>query len=518
MRIPHQIEDNKTSQYPRNFLFFDTETEDKWISDTEREHELTMGMAIYWRWRSNRKDTTKEYQLNDESDLFDVMEKYARGKSRLFVIAHNIQYDMMVLGGFRRMDERGWDLNKLIINNTTNICDFSKDGKKVVFLDNMNYFSVALASLGESVGLDKLDFPENTDDEETWIEYCRRDVEIMLEAWRKWLKFLKGNDMGTFAKTVASQAFNTYRHKYMQKNLYVHTNEEAVELERSGYHGGRTECFHIGEVPGDTFYSLDVNSMYPHVMKQFKYPRRLKYVTGEKDPSFIARRIGDYMMTATVEIETDQRKYPKRIDGRLCFPVGNFTTTLATEELRQALQEDAIQHVKKVAIYHGDDLFSDYVDELYQMRMEYEANDQHAFAFACKLLLNSLYGKFGQKNPVWEVIREDVDAPDEYMQEYNIDRQEWDIYRCINGTVEEKVGEEEGFHSMVAITGHVTANARLYLWQFVEEAGLDHVFYMDTDSIFVDEVGKQRLEEYIDPTELGALDVEKSGSYLNIKG
>ena len=79
---------------------------------------------------------------------------------------------------------------------------------------------------------------------------------------------------------------------------------------------------------------------------------------------------------------------------------------------------------------------------------------------------------------------------------------------------ERKVGES--FHSFAAIAAHVTAYARLQLYGLVDRVPEDHIFYMDTDSLIVDQDGYNSLSSQIDPLKLGALKVELKSPWLEI--
>ena len=71
--------------------------------------------------------------------------------------------------------------------------------------------------------------------------------------------------------------------------------------------------------------------------------------------------------------------------------------------------------------------------------------------------------------------------------------------------------------SFPAISAHITADVRLYLWSLLNHAGLDNVFYTDTDSAWVNQLGYDNLTPWLDPMRLGALKVEKQGETLEIK-
>ncbi|GAH94157.1 unnamed protein product, partial [marine sediment metagenome] len=78
-----------------------------------------------------------------------------------------------------------------------------------------------------------------------------------------------------FSITKASQAFCAYRFRFMDHKIYIHNDVTVQNLERSAYIGGRVECFRLGKIPGKQFVSMDINSMYPFVMKAEKYPYEL---------------------------------------------------------------------------------------------------------------------------------------------------------------------------------------------------------------------------------------------------
>src|SRR5262249_7552443 len=111
-----------------------------------------------------------------------------------------------------------------------------------------------------------------------------------------------------------------------------------------------------------------------------------------------------WLVIADVEIQTNANRYPLRYDGRLCFPVGRFRTVLPQPELQAALSAGDIVNVYAACVYDGANIFADYVDYFYDKRMMFEAEGNKAFSFMFKIMLNSLYGKFGQSGRVYETI------------------------------------------------------------------------------------------------------------------
>src|SRR5262249_11479721 len=81
--------------------------------------------------------------------------------------------------------------------------------------------------------------------------------------------------------------------------------------------------------------------------------------------------------------------------------------------------------------------------------------------------------------------------------------------RHIAGLILSREPSGESRYSHPAIAAHVTAYGRVLLWELLESAGIQHVHYMDTDSLHVTRQGLENLAPYLSPTELGKLKIEK---------
>jgi len=388
--------------------------------------------------------------------------------------------------------------------------------RTLLFIDLMNYFDTSLKEVGKSVGCPKLPINFKECSYEELLTYCKNDVFIMIEAWKKWLTFIYENDLGVWGKTLPSQAFNAYRHRFMPHEIRVHTHEKATALERTGYFGGRCECFQLGYFDKGPFYLFDINSMYPSVMSAHPYPvKLLTYVTqGAFTDLWCTYR--DHCVMATVLIRTTVPRFPKRHGNRLIFPVGTFWTTLTTSELWEAMKSRSVIAVKDFAVYEPEYIFKDYIDFFWNERLKYKQAGDAPFIYMCKILMNSLYGKFGQKIDNYEHIGEDPAHGVGFYGEYDIEDKKWLRFRKMNGYVDIVTGQVEGYNSFAAISAHVTGYARSLLWGLIGKVPPDHLFYCDTDSLIVDEVGKNALWEHVDDARLGALHLEKQSDTITI--
>jgi len=398
--------------------------------------------------------------------------------------------------------------------------DRIKKGKQSIDLVNVgNYFKTTVKAMGDMVNLPKLGVDFKKVSEEELFTYCERDAEILEKVMQGWFTFIKDNDLGNFGLTLPSQAFNAYRHRFMDTELYMHRPGQPEALERQSYKGGRVECFYIGKAPKDTYYKLDINSMYPYVMANREYPYRCMYALKNPALSRLRPWLEEHCVIAEVEIDTPEPVYPVYHEGKTIFPVGRFSVTLTTPSLKYALSHGYIKAIKEVGLYNKANIFRDYVNYFYGKRKEYQKVGNDIYQYACKILLNSLYGKFGQKSRIEKTV--------EYSDNMTCKREEIIDIRTGRLITEMIFGgkkriteltEVESFNSFCAIASHVTDYARMLLWQYIQKAPLKTLFYCDTDCLIVNSEGYKSYQDDIEPDMLGAFKIEEVSRELEIRG
>ncbi|GAI95904.1 unnamed protein product, partial [marine sediment metagenome] len=258
--------------------------------------------------------------------------------------------------------------------------------------------------------------------------------------------------------TIGSTAMAAYLFSHYKTKIYIHNNKQAIDLERDSYRGGRTECFYLGELKDENYYILDVNSLYPFVMCNNSYPTKYKTLVRSVDISGLSDYLADYSVVAKVLIDTDEPVYAVRRE-RTIFPVGRFWVTLTTPELLYALEHNHIVKVESAVFYEQANIFKSYVDKFYKLRLKFKANFVAEYEELCKKMLNSLYGKFGQKAEVWEKIGECPNERDRVEVCYIEGTHHSSAIRYLLGEIFRLEGYEECFNSFPAIPSQVAAYA-----------------------------------------------------------
>ena len=519
LRVAHRINENKGSSIPKYVIFFDTETKDKDIGNSTKELTLKLGYAILARYYKGRGYIKQSDCVFYNRRTFNAwISKVCVGKERYIMTAHNIGFDVRITAIMKYLSRQGWNRKSFILDEHNFMASFRKDNTSVFLTDNMQIFNSSLKSLGESLGIPKLKIDFDNTDNDSLLVYCKRDVEIMQLAWTKWATFIQTYDLGNFKSTIGSQAFTAFRHRFMDTDIFIHTNQKAVDLERESYHGGRVECFYIGQYSDSKVYCLDVNSMYPYIMKTVKLPYILTAYYDKltlKDFYRIHNTVG-YICSATVKI--DRPTLPTVFNNRLVFPTGEVTGVWTKPELEAALKTGTLVSVSRCAVYSEALLFKEYVDFFYTQRLRFKKEGNAQFSYFAKLLMNSLYGKFGQRLTEFSVAGYNPKLPDQGGTTYDLFTKLQVKYRVIDGIIEKETGTYEGNDTFVAIASYITGAARAYLLSLIEIAGWDNVLYCDTDSLFLNHKGRVNLRGFIDDSVIGKLKVEGVSDSIIISG
>lgn len=513
----HWLRRNTAARRPEYILFVDGESYLDPIHDKADLHTFRLGWACLTHYTPNQGlHVHGWHKITDPLSFWHTVEPIAYECGQLYIVSHNIDYDARVLHAFTILPGKGWEPDYLILADSCHFFTFKADKAKISLLDNLNYWQISLEELGEEFGIPKLDidFAQCTDEELS--TYCHRDVEILVKAWHYWLSFLDEHNLGNWAITTAGQAWNAYRHRFMPCKIGIHNRADAIKLERASYKGGRCEVWRIGSFSDGPYYKLDVNGLYAYCMREFPAPQKLVKVIYDVCPQYLAKLLDKYLVIADVYIETDEPVYPIQIKGYNVFPVGTFQTTLTSWELAYALEHDHIRAIGECALYEPEHLFTSFIDYFTPLRQAYKEQGDTGRSLLCKMLRNSLYGKFGQRGYDQEIIE---NTPlDQVSTTRWIDGETGE--RCIDWTFGGKKirqyykGESED--SFPAVASHVSAAGRLVLWDYANKASTDNVYYADTDSLIVNTWGYLNLSDWIDPLKLGFLKIEQQADSLEI--
>lgn len=476
--------------YPKKFITFDCETN---INDN---NSFKMGSVygetfykIFWN-----KDEMAKFLL---SKRFNGYIRYAT----------NLDFDLSCLYQ-PFIDE--WLLlisnGKLIFGSFNDKTPFKK------FHDTLNLtYNMSVKKMGDILGIPKGNIDFETCSDKELEKYNLNDSRITY-LFMKWFNDYIFQLGGEVKVTLASTSLYLFRKKYL-KEFYKKPDRVHNKLHRRAYYGGRVEVFQEGVINND-FYIYDINSQYPYAMM----------ITPLPNPNYMKwKKFGNYddiinfegVTACTVQAPNKMNipilplkfKADNWNSEKLIFPLGEFKGVWTNNELRYAISNGyEILNIDYAYIFEKtmNELF-DYVNELYSLRLKFKAkNDKREIIL--KILLNSLYGKFGinpSKNYSGELTHIDNIKNFEMAKGWYQYGETLYFFRANNFKPN---------YEIPIWSAYITATARKILHQFLSNCS--QVYYCDTDSIFTPDV-------LLSSNEIGKLKNERSckwGEFLIPKG
>jgi len=515
----HTLKHNPASHRPSNLLFLDTETYVAHRTPGIEWQRFRLGVTCFLRRRFAGRSDSEVWNLHLSADsLCAEIEERTREKTSLFVYASNPGFDLWVLRFYTYFAERDWRAAFIYDEGLRFILVCRKEKRTIKICAVQNYYPVGVKALGDWLGLPKLECDPLTAENAELVEYCKRDVEILKAAVCRHIDLCEKNDMGAWGLTLSGQAFNAFRHKHLSGRVWVHRDPNALVLERAAYFGGRTEAFQLGTHSDGPYVEYDVNGLYPAMMQRYKYPVNLKGVLENPTLRQVEIALHRGCVAADVEIETDRPLWAVALNGHTCFPVGRFRTGVCSMGLSVALSTGALRKVFRMAVYKRAPLFTTFINDFYALKERYKENGDKVGEKWAKLLMNSLYGKFGQANPI-EVERHKTESAGFYRQQHiTKDPATLCIITQLMHTIWVHRGRQEHRDSMPVVAAHVTEYGRFYLAQLITLAGWENVLYCDTDSLILPERKAGPLRAMVDPVRLGMLDERRKVHTLTIYG
>jgi DNA polymerase family B len=396
------------------------------------------------------------------------------------------------------------------------------------------------------------------------IKYCKLDCKALHEIIIKFneLIFNEFKINVHTPLTLPALAMRIFKTHYMPENTIYQLLGKAEYNIRQSYTGGAVDVYipHNRALLGDFFrkvkgyfiklYYYDVNSLYPYVMAFFDMPiGKPVFFDGDirkYDPNAYGFFYCKISAPDNLEHPLIQRRI-KTSDGlRTIAGLGNWEGWICSVEMDNAVKYGYTFEILRGYEFNKGNIFKDYVLKMYNLRLEYEKG--HPMNLIAKLLMNSLYGKFGMKLESTEIVtydtstsdgelslRKDIKLYGEAINDYiNIDKVFYLIIRksSIPLKYDEELDLYHGQDINIAIASAITAGARVHMSYFKNNLDFN-LYYTDTDSAVTDKplpdsmignkLGQVKLEHSINRAvflapKVYGLEDEDGNTIIKVKG
>lgn len=326
------------------------------------------------------------------------------------------------------------------------------------------------------------------------IKYCENDVLSLysiIKEFQKTIFKLFQADINNYP-TLSSLAFAIYRMNYIKNFKIPMIGGELYANLRNSYTGGSVDIY---KPIGKNINRYDVNSLYPSVMYDFPSPvGNISKFKGDIT-KYEENPFGFYY----VKVKTPENLHIPILQTRIMTKKGGIRTISPLGEWSGWYFSEEIQNAKKIGYefeviwgytFDKEYIFKEYVNDLYNLKMNSDKNS--SIYTISKLLLNSLYGRFGMspEKEICKIVKGEYEIGkfihDKSITITDTTKIEEDIE--IFSYIKNKEYEEDGLtHESinVSIASSITAYARIRMAKIKVEY-CNNIYYSDTDSIDLD--------------------------------
>ncbi len=340
------------------------------------------------------------------------------------------------------------------------------------------------------------------------LKYCEIDTIALHQILYKFyieIYNLFGVDITKYP-TLASLTFAIYRANFMQgANIPIILGKLHKTLKQS-YYGGITETYLTS---GRDIKSYDVNSLYPFSMRNFEMPvGKIVYFSGDINLLYNKIPFGFFRVKIKAPLDILRPALPKKFkipsinSLRTIFPVGEWEGWYFGEELKDKLQQGYTFIIEEGYLFEKKNIFKNYIDVLYKMKSDHSSDDPKYFI--AKLLMNSLYGRFGLNPEVQEVdIISEAESEEIITTKKNVL-----LTPLLSGNVIVSYDRNDDILNIdnisVSIASAIAAYSRIVMNKYLIKYN-ENIYYIDTDGI---KINRCLDDCYIDNKALGKMKYE----------
>lgn len=491
----------------------------------------------FLEWLTEKVDPRKgvEVSHNHKSDKVNIWTYNGMKFDLVFLVRHFINMPEFALQG-SIASIKGLSIGNVVFRDLLKICPFGSLAKQSDFWNT----TLKKGSVNhDDITDEKIAYMERNPNDPyvqslkaEIIEYCLLDCKVLqqcVEKYKAWV--IENLEIDPYVISTAGLALRYWSTHHNPSKIPFSKNirrsklpkglpKEVYPVVKESYKGGIVMVVKKIKEESKHLTGRDINSSYPFIMKNQRIPFKCTGIIRYECPKNMVilnpKTLNECFLYQVCGLTWKKGMriptIPKRIPEGL-----NHTTKHSPVdyiwgvELKYAMETGWIESglITSEYTFASDFLFKSYVEELYDKRRAVcKRNGDTIGDKFYKLLLNSLYGKFGQK-----LYKKKVVCNDRKLAYYS------DV---ISGVPEEVCdgvwlveldddGYEDQIGSCIHIASFITASARTNLMRAVGRVSKnfteDNIYYMDTDCIITD---GDFPEDLTDEYELGKWALEKN--------
>ena len=513
----HWLHPQKSSRWPRRWVFFDTEAyrNDKGPVEVQT---WRLGVTSTVKWSEHRKTWLPAETVRHETpeSLWELVTNYARRSERTVVVAHNIGYDLRISRGLELLPDLGWTLGRPTFNGDHVTLEARKHDLSLVLCDSLTVLPAGIAALGDLMGLPKLPLPDDSADDQTWWARCEQDVEVLTKAYMVVVDWCSKDDLGGWARTGPGIGWHVMLRSHLADNVLVHGRDDVRQAEASAMYAGRAEVWRHGKLTGGSWHEWDYATAYGQVCAQVALPTVLLDEVYRPKLERVANPPADrtYLVEATVAQETPV--LPWKDELGIFWPVGSFSGWYWSHEIELAVGLGVTIKPLRAWRYRAAPWLASWGQWCIDRVADNSTAEARIRGLAAKHWQRAVPGRSAMRYRSWEDRGEAWVPGAGYMPLLDADTGARGAALTLGNQRWEAWSMAWWDNALPQLLSSVMAHCRIRLWHAMKAASLSNVAYCDTDSLIVNQAGHERLTEAVADGQLWSLRYKGSHQSLEV--
>jgi hypothetical protein len=333
----HRLRHNAREGSPHRLLIVDSE------ADTERQPGRELQTLKLWaaglinrHGHEGPAPRCEAFWGLTGDDLATVVERCTRKRDTLWVVCHNLSYDLALTGLLLTLLRRGWQLTRHNLASDAPWALLKRKSIRLRLVDSWSWLPEPLQALAVRLGTSKLDLPAIDGPLGDWLARCQQDVAVTGLAFERLLDDWDRRRLGYVSLTGPGSAWNSMLHRQPDTATVIDPDPVARAFEREAVVAGRREVWRVGSLPAGPYLLLDFALAHLTVCANQLLPDR-------RGSPFESLPLDDWRLAyplrsvvARARVRTASPRYPLRHRGAVLHPTGEFETTLAGPEIVEA--------------------------------------------------------------------------------------------------------------------------------------------------------------------------------------
>jgi hypothetical protein len=364
------------------------------------------------------------------------------------------------------------------------------------------------------------------------IKYCNLDCKCLFEILVKFNDLIYNQFSVSIhnSLTLPSLSMRIYKSKFMPQNTIYQLTPNIDRDIRQSYTGGAVDVYKPHNrisswlinynIEYEKLFYYDVNSLYPFIMANTPMPvgtpKAFKGDIRAINPDAFGFFYCEITSPSDIAHPVLQQRI-KTVGGiRTIAGTGSWTGWIFSSELDNAANHKYQFKIIKGYEFEKGYIFKDYIETLYALRMQYDKDDP--MNYVAKLLMNSLYGKFGMKTQstkvdIYNILDEaELKVFNEMVDTEGPAIQDWlqidNHFIVIRDNIPNPYHNEDNdhYHGLdvnVSIAAAITAGGRMWMSTLKNNPDIT-LFYSDTDSA----ITNKPLKSFLVGSNLGQFKLE----------